>query len=222
MTRPYYDEGGITIYHGDCREILPELGAFDLELTDPPYGTGYQYQSRHRTGRGGPKRWSGNSFGAIDGDAEPFDPSHLLGVAPAIILWGANHYASKLPDNALWFVWDRKAGRAPDTNITDAELAWVSGHRFKTVRMFRHMWAGLQRDSEIAEGSLHPTQKPVALMSWCLGFFPDARTVVDPYMGSGPVARACKDAGRRYVGIELVERYCEIAVRRLAQEVLFA
>lgn len=83
------------------------------------------------------------------------------------------------------------------------------------------MWAGFQRDSEVGARVLHPTQKPVALMSWCLSFFPDAKTVVDPYMGSGPVARACKDSGRQYVGIELEERYCEIAATRLAQEVLF-
>ena len=121
----------------------------------------------------------------------------------------------------MWLVWDRNTGRAGNIDGTDCELAWVRGHRFKTVPIFRHMWHGFKRDSEVAAGSLHPTQKPVALMSWCLGFFPDAKTVVDPYMGSGPVAKACKDRGLRYVGIELVEKYCEIAARRLAQEVLF-
>ena len=223
---PYYSEPGIEIYHGDCREILPALGKFDLLLTDPPYGIGLDTANASR----GRSRVSSarlhhasKTLRAVDhllvaGDGEPFDPRPLLGIAPSAILWGANNYASKLPDSAHWLTWDRQSSG----DITDCELAWVGGHRFRTVRIFRHLWSGVIRGSENAGRSLHPTQKPVALMSWCLGFFPEAKTVIDPYMGSGPVAKACKDRGLRYVGIELVEKYCEIAVKRLAQEVLFA
>lgn len=218
---PYYQRDGITIYHGDCREILPGLGAFDLVLTDPPYGVGYDPRKpRHRLKATATRVWRGNGFPQIDGDEGPFDPAPLLALAPAAILWGANNYASRLPDSACWFAWDRKCGKAARSNITDAELAAVIGHRFKTVRIFHHMWAGFQRDSEVGQKHVHPTQKPVALMAWCLDFFPDARRVVDPYMGSGPVARACLDAGRSYVGIELDERYCEVAAKRLEQETL--
>lgn len=220
---PYYDEGGITIYCGDCREILPTLGTFDLTLTDPPYGTGGR---PHNGGgkRSGGKQWTRRSSESarVIGDDAPFDPRPLLGLAPATVLWGANWYADKLPGSPFWLAWDRKCGRAPKTTTTDVELAWVRGHRFRTVRLFRHMWAGLQRDSENGRRSLHPTQKPVPLMAWCLSFFPEARTVVDPYMGSGPVAKACADAGLRYVGIELVEAYCERSVARLAQRTLTA
>lgn len=216
--RPYYDEGGITIYHGDCRELLPELGTFDLELTDPPYGLAVQTEFASRRGRYDRKRHAARKdHPPIAGDERPFDPSPLLTVAPAIILWGANNYASRLPDSPMWLSWDRVTD---GTDSTDVELAWVWGHRYRTVRKFVHQWCGVRRASENGEGSLHPTQKPVALMRWCLSFFPEARTVVDPYMGSGPVARACKDAGLRYVGIDLVERYCEISARRCAQEVL--
>lgn len=221
---PYYDHGGITIYHGDCREILPGLGRFDLLLTDPPYGVSAikaDAAVRHRFAANATRRWQAHQHEPIAGDDEPFDPAHILCVAEASVLWGANNYASRLPDSPCWLAWDRKDARAADSNITEVELAAVLGHRFKTVRIFRHMWAGFQRDSEVGLRVLHPTQKPVALMSWCLGFFPDAKTVVDPYMGSGPVAKACKDRGLRYVGIELVEKYCEIAAKRLAQEVLF-
>jgi DNA modification methylase len=220
--KPYYEHGGVVIYHGDCREVLPSLGTFDLVLTDPPYGLGIETRNAARDGRPYDRRARAVDHLPVAGDDAPFDPSLTLALSSAQILWGANNYASRLPDTAFWLVWDRKCGRAADSNITEAELAAVIGHRFKTVRVLRHMWAGYQRASEISEGSLHPTQKPVALMAWCLGFFPEAKTVVDPYMGSGPVARACKDAGKRYVGIEIEERYCEIAAKRLAQEVLFA
>lgn len=221
---PYYqdDRSGITIYVGDAREVLPTLGTFDLLLTDPPYGINIGTGARHRFESNAPRRWHGVAHAPVFGDDEPFDPRPLLAAAPQAVLWGANNYASKLPDSPCWLAWDRKCDRAADSNIGEVELAAVIGHRFKTVRIFRHMWAGFQRDSEVGSRVMHPTQKPVALMSWCLGFFPEARTVVDPYMGSGPVARACKDSGRRYVGIEIVERYAEIAAKRLAQEVLFA
>lgn len=224
MIRPYYDEGGITIYCGDCREILPGLGTFDLTLTDPPYGVALDTRNanRRRSGRPNPKG-PGRTFDwpAVAGDDAPFDPRPLLHLSRAAVFWGANHYASRLPDTPFWLAWDRKAGRGAGS-VTDCELAAVFGHRFKTVRLFSHLWCGFQRDSENAEGALHPTQKPVALMRWCLSFFPEARTVVDPYMGSGPVAKACADAGLRYVGIELVEAYCERAVARLAQRTLTA
>ena len=226
LKAPYYDHGGITIYHGDCREILPHLGRFDLLLTDPPYGVNIETRRAaakrgHRTNLAPVDRARSVDHEPVAGDDEPFDPVHLLDVAPSAVLWGANNYSSKLPDSPCWFAWDRKCGRASDSDSTDAELACVIGHRFRTVQVFRHMWLGWQRDSENQGRSLHPTQKPVALMSWCLGFFPEAKTVVDPYMGSGPVAKACKDRGLRYVGIELVEKYCEISVSRLRQEVLF-
>lgn len=212
--KPYYDHGGITIYHGDCRELLPALGTFDLLLTDPPYGisldTAYKDRGRSNACR------SVNHV-PVAGDDEPFDPTHLLSSSYSSVLWGANNFADRLPGSPMWLVWDRIA----TGDVTDCELAWVRGCRFKTVRIFKHQWSGMIRASERGCGSLHPTQKPVTLMAWCLGFFPDAKTVVDPYMGSGPVARACKDAGRQYVGIEIEERYCEIAAKRLAQEVLF-
>jgi hypothetical protein len=212
LPKPYYDHGGITIYHGDCREILPLLGSFDLMLTDPPWGRDLDTSQR---GRG--RRSNDPGHIRVIGDDEPFDPEPLLDVAHGEVLWGANHFASRLPDSPCWLGWDRVASGS----VTDLELAWTRGTPFQTVRLFRHQWSGVLRASENAARVLHPMQKPVALMSWCLGFFPDAKTVVDPYMGSGPVAKACKDRGLRYVGIELVEKYCEIAVQRLAQETLF-
>lgn len=226
---PYYEEPGIQIFHGDCREILPTLGKFDLLLTDPPYGIDVATENGSqrgfksgRIGKGGKAGGRRHDHLRVAGDGEPFDPTQILDLSARRILWGANNYSSHLPDSPFWLGWDRQTD---GTTCTDLELAWVHGHRYKTVRIFRHLWCGVRRKTESggANGEwVHPTQKPVALMSWCLGFFPEAKTVIDPYMGSGPVAKACKDRGLRYVGIELVEKYCETACKRLAQEVLFA
>jgi site-specific DNA-methyltransferase (adenine-specific)/modification methylase len=222
--RPYYDAGGITIYYGDAREILPGLEMTpDLILTDPPYGICLDTanKSRQRGFRMTSKGMSGDckDWPRIEGDDKPFDPALLLGRTKNMILWGGNHYASRLPDSRCWMVWDRKDGRAGGT-VTDAELAWTSGLPYSTNRIFRHVWSGWQRDSENAEPHLHPAQKPVKLMEWCLSFFPDAICVLDPYTGSGPVLRAAKNLGKRAIGIDSAEWCCEAAALRLSQEVM--
>lgn len=209
LPRPYYDEGGITIYRGDCLDILPHLGRFDLVLTDPPYGISLDTSAR----------WPWLKDQApVANDHVPFDPGPFLGLDTRAILWGANHYASRLPDVRGWLAWDKATRNGLDLKQAEIEFAWANC--VTRPKCYRHMWSGAFRDSERGTRH-HPTQKPVALMAWCLGLVPDAKTVLDPFMGSGPVARACKDRGLRYVGIELVESYCETAVSRLRQEVLF-
>jgi DNA modification methylase len=216
--RPYYEDSLITIYHGDSREILPAIktGAAPCEellLCDPPYGVDFDTKN---TRRGIRKLTSHASrdWPRVEGDDKPFDPAFLLGYRNAI-LWGANHYASRLPDSHFWLCWDRKDGKGAGT-VTDVELAWVSGTKLKSTRMLRHAWAGVVRASEVGETFLHPTQKPVALMRWCIGWFPKTRVVVDPFTGSGPVLVAAKQLGLRAIGIELSEAYCETAAKRCA------
>lgn len=204
MTRPYYDEGGITIYHGDCRELLPELGTFDLTCSDPPYGHGSD-------------KWSGGTWAtnamyaeAAAWDAAPVDLALLEAViarAPRAIVWGGNYYA--LPPSRSWLAW-MKTSRMP--TMADFELAWTNLDRPSKA---------FDEDRNPDGKREHPTQKPLRLMRWCLGLVPDARSVFDPFMGSGTTLRAAKDLGLRAVGVDRVERYCEIAARRLAQGVLF-
>jgi len=217
--KPYYEDDSVTIYHGDCREILPDLKA-DAIITDPPYGISFESRAA-RGATPGAMRGSGGQYGRdwgpIIGDDEPFEPAHLLNF-PKVILWGAHCYASRLPDSTGWLVWDKKRGGTVSTkfNSSSSDMAWTNwlGH----VKTFSHLWDGLRRDSEIGI-HLHPTQKPVPLMRWCIDIA-GAQTVIDPYMGSGPTLRAAKDLNRKAVGIELDERYCEIAADRCSQEVL--
>lgn len=215
---PYYDDGkGIVIYLGDCREILPSLPKVDLVLTDPPYGvnlnTNYAKASRgHLT--------EAHDYPAVHGDDQPFEPHWLLSLHfKNMVLWGANYYADKLPAQGQWLVWDKRDGIAYNDQA-DCELAWTRGTRGTVPRIFRHMWNGMLKDSERDQRRVHPTQKPVRLMNWCLEFYPNAKTIIDPYCGSGPTLIAAKDLGRKCIGIEIEERYAEIAAKRLAQEVL--
>ncbi len=207
---PYYQDSAVTIYHGDCREILPALPKVDLVLTDPPYGIAHPCDFKAR-GRG--KLAACTDYPDVHGDGQPFDPAQWI-TQPAI-LFGANHYASRLPDSAGWLVWDKL--RPDDLDQSTCELAW--SNIIKGVRRFRYLWNGMIRAGD--DLLYHPTQKPVELMAWCLSFpwTEPLGTILDPFMGSGTTLRAAKDLGRKAIGIEIEERYCEIAAKRMAQEV---
>jgi len=202
LPTPYYDDGsGIVIYHGDCREILPHLPKVDLVLTDPPYGIGFAAQ---------PTKWQRLAGYHPEGwDDLPFDdPSMLLEAGACHIIWGGNFYA--LPPSRSWLCWYK-----PDAppSMGSFELAWTNLN--KNTRQITHSISATNQ-----ERVGHPTQKPLAVIAWCLGFAPDAHTILDPFMGSGTTLRAAKDLGRKCIGIELEEKYCEIAAKRLSQEVL--
>jgi site-specific DNA-methyltransferase (adenine-specific) len=207
---PYFERDGITIYHGDCREILPTLEA-DVMITDPPYGIGWATPRGRRRPKG---NWT------VIGDSQPFDPRHLL-TWPRIVMFGANHFAERLPCSPGWIVWDKRCGVMPSNDQSDAELAWTNV--LGSVRVIRCLWNG--GGSLLAENgparAIHPTQKPVALMRAVLELVSrSGEMVIDPYAGTGTTLRAALDTGRRAIGIEIEERYCEIAAKRLSQQVL--
>lgn len=209
---PYYDDGTCVIYHGDCREVLPAVANpidVGLLLSDPPYGIDY----KPLRGANGSKMWGTET---VTGDAEPFDPAHLLRYR-RVVLFGANHYADRLPPSGGWIVWDKTPRGIRDGFIySHAELAW--SNVIGRVEKFALEWQGASRQGE---DFLHPTQKPIALMRWIIQRFSEEDDlVVDPYLGAGSTLVAAKEVGRRAIGIEIEERYCEIAAKRLSQETL--
>lgn len=215
--KPYYQDDLVTIYHGDCREWMPKA---DVIVTDPPYGIGWDTGDH----RGSVRASRGHTFAPIVGDAEPFDPAFLLRMGLPTLLFGGNHYASRLPDSPGWVTWDKRLGMN-STDQSDCELAWTN---FLTrARMVRYQFNGggaLARENGIPAGrgkpvSLHPTQKPLSVMRQVIEWAPTG-TILDPFMGSGTTLVAAKSLGRKSIGIEIEERYCEVAAQRCAQEVL--
>lgn len=213
LPTPYYQDDSCTIYHGDCREILPLLPVVDLVLTDPPYGIAY----KHSGGGCGIHKQKFRNTSPVLGDEQYFNPKFLLHIP--CVLFGADHYFANLPEGGMFHVWDKDPkGLMSHDSFSDAELFWTSWTRNRCV--FRYLWKGLCQEGA-GEKRYHPTAKPLALMTWCIATFgANAITILDPFMGSGTTLRAAKDLGRRAIGIELEEKYCAIAVERLRQEVL--
>jgi DNA modification methylase len=215
LPTPYFQDDSVTIYHADCRDIVPLLPKVDLILTDPPYGTG---QNPHRDPQARTKLAATKFYGSWDWDRK-IDQSLLQMVVKAglmQILWGGNLYADWLPPSTAWLVWDKDNAGTP---FGDCELAWTSSPR--AIRLFKWRWNGmLQENMKDKEYRFHPTQKPVPLMRWCLQLAPNAQTILDPFMGSGTTLRAAKDLGRKAIGIEIEEKYCEIAANRMSQSAM--
>ena len=186
--------GGQRLILGDCREIIGGL-TFDAICTDPPYGIGMD------GGKVGRAEYEKKGW-----DAEAIDVAPMLSANVPAIIWGGNYF--NVPPSERWLVWDKKND---PTTFADCELAWTNVPG--AVRVFRWLWSGPYQ--QVREKRWHPTQKPVALMEWCLGFLPDAQTILDPFMGSGTTLVACQRLGRQGIGIELDPDYFDIACRRV-------
>ena len=196
--------GNAELWHGDCREVLPLLPKHDLLLTDPPYGIGRDGKPPSTSSHGGHK---GYEFMGWDADAPP---GWLFGLmhekAAHLIIWGANYYPQHLRPSMGWLVWDK----GQRISQSDCELAYSTMD--KALRSLT-----LNRAAIAQDGAVHPTQKPVQVMAWCLDFAADARTVLDPFMGSGTTGVACAQLGKAFTGIERERRYFDIACRRIEQ-----
>lgn len=210
--------GECTLYHGDCLEILPTLPKADAVITDPPYGIKYSH------GVGGGKLARSTKFDdhPIVGDDKPFDPLPWV-VFEKVVLFGANHYASRLPDSSFWLIWDKRDGVCSNDQA-DAEMAWVKGKG--NARIIRHLWNGMLKASEKGQERVHPTQKPVAVMEWAIKTVNASGLILDPFMGSGTTGVACVNLGRKFIGIEIEKKYFDIACERIEnaskQQRLFA
>lgn len=184
--------GDCRLLLGDCLEIMPLLGNFDAVVTDPPYGIGITKSNRLAVSRGmGGKYW----------DETPAD-TRMFDLSIPSIIWGGNYF--NLPPHRAPLVWDKNnTGR----DFADFEMAWTN------IDMVARRF--VMRPMNMDGGKQHPTQKPVALMKWCLDFLPEAETVFDPFMGSGTTGVACAKLGRKFTGIELDPEYFEIACDRI-------
>lgn len=212
--------GNCSLFLGDCREILPSLPKVDLVLTDPPYGINYGGLLKGKgDGNGGADKNGWKSYGAPDWDKERpervcFDL--ILQQGKQAIVWGGNYFTDYLPPTMQWLVWDK--GQR-DFSLADCEFAWSSQN--KAARVFDYARAKAMQD-----GKEHPTQKPIALMEWCLDLVKKCDTVADPFMGSGTTGVACANMGKTFYGIEREPKYFDIACKRIeqayAQQRLFA
>lgn len=208
--------GDATLYLGDCREIdLPREGA--AIVSDPPYGMAYDLDStRFSGGQAENNRRPGDgqsNWPTVAGDDEPFDPSPWL-VWPECILFGANHFAQRLPVGTT-LVWLKKAPHLFGTFLSDAEIAWMKGGH--GVYCFYKPFAPVSRVSEYdGKSAAHPFQKSTDLMAWCIERT-KAQTIVDPYMGSASTGVAALNLGRKFVGAEVDPTYFATACRRIEQ-----
>ena len=204
--------GTATLYLGDCLEILPTLDGVDAVVADPPYGISLDCQKEASGGIGR------QEFDPIIGDNEKFNPIPFMGFED-VILFGCNHFCDSIPPLiGQWYFWD-KTLQNNGCRIAEGEFLW---HKKGTKpRAFRHLWSGAYRASESGQTSVHPSQKPIALLAWCLDVarLPTGATVLDPYMGSGTTGIACLRTGRNFIGIEIDPKHYATACDRMAREI---
>lgn len=210
--KPYYQDEYVTLYHGDCRDILPHLEPVDLVLTDPPYGIGEAAGANKSRN----KMAIAKDYGDDDWDNEPI-PQDLINqlINQPAVIFGGNYYA--MPPSSCWLVWDKHI----TGDFADCELAWTNLPG--AVRKIDYLWNGCMRKRP--EQRWHPTQKPLDVMKWCITqvdtkLKKTVATILDPFAGAGTTLRAAKDMNRKSIGIEREQKYCNVIVQRLRQEVL--
>jgi len=198
----------------------------DMVFTDPPYGINAVSHNKVGITGGGTIGGEGigiikaNIYQKIEGDDKPFNPLPYLKLASKVLLFGANNYASKLPDNSHWIVWDKKCEKGADRNFfSDAELIWTNIER-KSCPIYRHLWSGLlregNRDEELLK-RIHPTQKPVGLIKNILKDYSREKEIIaDLFLGSGTTLIACEKLNRICYGMEIEPKYCDVVITRFS------
>ena len=221
--QPYYDQDGITIYHGDSREILPTLAPVDLVLTDPPYGVGLTQ-----------KTWAAENDGKKASTVYEDDPEDIKDLIQEVLplIFALSDRAIIFPGPSL--LWEYPPARTlgsvyVPSGAGRAPWGFQCSHPILYYGKDPYLVAGMGGRANAFESTVgtdssidHPCPKPIEWMRWAVnrGSVDLADTILDPFMGSGTTIRAAKDLGRKAIGIEIEERYCEIAANRLSQGVL--
>lgn len=206
--------GLATLYLGDCADVAAALQPTVI-LSDPPYGMGWDTDSTRFSGCSVERGEGRADWREIEGDADPFNPAPWLAMCPRVALWGANHYAQRLPLGRT-LVWVKKKPHLYGTFLSDAEIGWAAGGH--GVYVHEKQFPPPARMGESGNGAVaHPTQKPLSLMRWCLDLLKvgPGDVVLDPYMGSGTTLVACVERGVACLGIEKRADYFAEALRRV-------
>ena len=200
--------GDCRLILGDCREVMaswPECFKVDAVVTDPPYGIGENHKKVASRG----KLAAARDYGEFNWDSEPAAAStinHIRAISQWQIIFGGNYF--ELPPSSCWLIWDKQNG---ENDFADCEMAWTNMP--KAVRRVYWRWNGMIRKGH--EEREHPTQKPLGVMQWCIGHLPCEGTILDPFMGSGTTGVACVKLDRKFIGIELEQKYFDIACKRI-------
>jgi DNA modification methylase len=183
---------------GDCHKIIPEIGAVDAVVTDPPYGinAGRMNLGFSRASRMQKSDW----------DRKRPNLTPLLEMKKSMIIWGGNYF--NLPIEKGWLVWDKGAG-FKGRSFSECELAWTNLSINTKIYSYNPLTHGDYKEKE------HPTQKPLPVMNWCISLISDAEIILDPFMGSGTTGVACVNLQRRFIGIEIEEKYFDVACKRI-------
>jgi len=186
----------------------------DMVFTDPPYGIN---EEGDRSKRGGLAK--GNNLPSFKDDTiqyaiDAFNQSINQDIK--IQVWfGANYYCHSLPQTPNWLVWDKRVEENQRDYNSDCELAWIKSDK-KSIRIFRHLWKGMLKDSERGEKRVHATQKPIALVDYCINeYAPKANLILDYFLGSGVCMVAAHQLKRKCYGMELDPKYCQVIVDRM-------
>ena len=200
----------------DAVERLLAGAKIDLVHTDPPYGI--SESAKKRTSRETNSLAKSSSHlpdfndATTDAAKDAFALCEGLGIKRQV-WWGANYYAHAVPETANWFVWDKRVEEKQKDVNSDCELAWVKS-KWSSVRIFRHLWKGLIKESEKGQARVHPTQKPVALVEWVFDYYKDVSTVLDLFGGSGSTLMAAEKQGKVAFLMELETYYCDVIIKR--------
>lgn len=201
----------------DDVEKLVNGQKIELVHTDPPYGISEKGDRTKRNGKNSLKKgvaYADFDDSSTDAAIQAYQICEDVLRAPRQVWWGANYYCHSLPMGNNWMVWDKRVEEKQKDFNSDCELAWVKS-KFSSVRIFRHLWKGLIKESEKGQARVHPTQKPVALAEWVFDYYKeDFKNVLDLFGGSGMTLIACENKAKNCFMMEFTEHYCDVIIKR--------